>query len=144
MVALTIAGAVAATAVAAAQTLAEYRVEADRIDAALDGAQGDAARGRTLVLARDVANCLLCHGVPEPEVRFSGDVGPPLAGVGTRLTKAQIRLRIVDNTKRDPLSIMPSYFRVDGLQRVAPAYRDKPILTAQQVEDLVAYLSTLR
>jgi sulfur-oxidizing protein SoxX len=127
-----------------ADVLVDYVVTGDRIEAPLGGTRGDAARGRALVLARDPANCILCHAVPDPDARFAGNVGPPLAGVATRLTAAQMRLRIVDATRLDPRSVMPAYYRIDGLSRVAAPYRGKPILTAQQIEDLVAYLETLR
>jgi sulfur-oxidizing protein SoxX len=73
-----------------------------------------------------------------------GDVGPPLAGVGARLTAAQIRLRIVDPARPNRESVMPSYYKVDGLQRVAAPYRERPILDAQQIEDVIAYLRTLQ
>ena len=139
-----LAGAATAGPTRAAEALATFAVEKDAIVAPLAGTPGDAARGRSLVLARDPANCVLCHAVPDPDARFAGDVGPSLAGVGTRLTPAQLRLRIVDSTRLDPQSVMPSYYRTDGLSGVAPAYRGKPILTAQQVEDLVAYLAQLR
>lgn len=102
---------------------------------------GDAARGRALLVARDNANCVLCHAIPDPALPFAGDVGPSLAGVGTRLGPAEIRLRIVDNARVNPRTIMPSYFRADGLDRVAAAYRGRTILSAQDVEDLVAYLA---
>jgi sulfur-oxidizing protein SoxX len=127
-----------------ADAFAEFVVKGDCIDVPLGGVRGDAARGRALVVARDPANCILCHAVPDPDVRFAGNVGPPLAGVATRLSAAQMRLRIVDSTKLDPRSVMPAYYRIDGLSRVAAAWRGKPILTAQQIEDLVAYLETLR
>jgi sulfur-oxidizing protein SoxX len=103
---------------------------------------GDAARGRALVLARDPANCILCHAAPG--ARFAGDLAPPLDGTGSRLTPAQLRARIVDNARLNPRTIMPSYHRTAGLARVAAAYRERPILTAQQVEDLVAYLASLK
>ncbi len=119
-----------------------YRVEGDSIPARLAPA-GDAARGRQVVLARDY-NCLLCHAVPEPGVRFMGNVGPPLAGVGARLSEGQLRLRVVDPVRLNPESVMPSYYRVEGLSQVAEAWRGKPVLTAQQVEDTIAYLQTLR
>jgi sulfur-oxidizing protein SoxX len=119
-----------------------YRVEGDSIPARLASA-GDAARGRQVVLARDY-NCLLCHAVPEPGVRFMGNVGPPLAGVGARLSEGQLRLRVVDPTRLNPGSVMPSYYRVEGLNQVAEAWRGKSVLTAQQVEDTIAYLLTLR
>jgi sulfur-oxidizing protein SoxX len=128
----------------AAEGLAAYTVERGAIALPLDGARGDPAAGRALVVARDPANCVLCHAIPDAEIRFAGDVGPSLAGVGTRLSSGQIRLAIVDGREGNPQSVMPSYYRVDGLARVAAAWRGKPILTAQQVEDLVAYLATLR
>jgi sulfur-oxidizing protein SoxX len=121
---------------------ASYRVEGDSIPARLAPA-GDPVRGRQVVLARD-HNCLLCHAVPESGVRFMGDVGPPLAGVGARLTEGQLRLRVVDPVRLNPGSVMPSYYRVEGLSQVAPAWKGKPVLTAQQVEDTIAYLLTLR
>jgi sulfur-oxidizing protein SoxX len=111
----------------------------DRIAAA-----GDPARGRALVVARDSANCVLCHAVPDPAVRFAGNVGPSLAGVGTRLSEGQIRLRVADNLLVNPASVMPSYYKVDGLDRVAGTYAGRPILTAQEVEDVVAWLVTLK
>lgn len=121
-----------------------YKVVADGIPEALSPAGGDAMRGKALVEARDPANCVLCHAVPNATIRFAGDVGPSLAGVGARLDAAQLRLRLVDNLRANPQTIMPSYYKVEGLARVAPAYRGKPILNAQQVEDVVAYLGTLR
>lgn len=105
---------------------------------------GDPARGRTLVIARESANCVLCHAVPDPAVRFSGTVGPSLAGVGARLSQAQLRLRVADNQRLNPDTAMPSYYRVEGLDRVARAYAGKPVLTAQEIEDIVAWLGTLR
>jgi sulfur-oxidizing protein SoxX len=107
-------------------------------------AAGDPARGRELVLARTSANCVLCHAVPDPAVKFAGNVGPSLAGVGSRLTQAQLRLRVADNLRVNPATVMPSYHRIDGLDRVASAYRGKPVLSAQEVEDIVAWLATLK
>jgi sulfur-oxidizing protein SoxX len=120
-----------------------YRVEGDAIREGLAAGPGDAARGKQIVISRD-SNCLLCHSVPDAGVRFMGDVGPPLAGVGARLSEGQLRLRIVDSMRLNRDTIMPSYYRMDGLNKVAEAWRGKPVLTAQQVEDTVAYLSTLR
>jgi len=110
----------------------------------LAGAHGDASRGRALVIARNPANCVLCHAVPDPAIRFSGDVGPSLAGVGRRLTASQLRLRVVDSQRLNADTVMPSYYRVDGLVNVAPAYRGKPVLSAGEVEDIVAWLATLQ
>jgi L-cysteine S-thiosulfotransferase len=127
---------------AAPEALAPYRVEGDAIRERL-AEPGDAARGRQIVASRD-SNCLLCHSVPDAGVRFMGDVGPPLSGIGARLSEGQLRLRIVDSMRLNRDTIMPSYYRMDGLNKVAEAWRGKPVLTAQQVEDTVAYLSTLR
>ncbi len=115
----------------------------DSIPASLTGAKGDPARGRAIVANRQVGLCLLCHSGPFPEERFQGDLAPDLRGAA-RLTEGQIRQRIVDPTKVNPQSIMPAYYRTEGLERVAPAYRGKTILTAEQIEDVVAYLSTLK
>lgn len=107
-------------------------------------AQGDAARGRALVADRFAGMCLLCHRAPIPEERFQGDLAPDLAGVGARLSREQIRARIVDPRRANPKTIMPAYFSTEGLSRVAPAYRGKTLFTEQQVEDVVAYLATLK
>ena len=128
---------------AQAQVVALRSLDGDAIRMPL-AAPGDASRGRALVVARDAANCILCHGLSDPGVRFSGNLAPPLDGVGARLSQAQLRLRVADNARLNPETIMPSYFRIEGLTQVATPYRGKPILTAQEVEDLVAYLSTLK
>ncbi len=124
--------------------LLSYRVVADGIPEPLAATTGDAARGRALIIARDAANCVLCHAVPDPAVRFAGDVGPSLAGIGARLNAAQLRLRVADNLRVNPTSAMPSYYKVAGLAGVAAQYAGKPILTAAEVEDVVAYLATMR
>jgi sulfur-oxidizing protein SoxX len=113
------------------------------IEAPLAG-PGDAARGRALLVARDPANCILCHAVEAAGIRAAGNLAPALDGIGARLTPAQLRARIVDSSRINPQTIMPSYFRTEGLVEVAAPYRGKTILAAQQVEDLVMYLSTLR
>ncbi|HXX82405.1 MAG TPA: sulfur oxidation c-type cytochrome SoxX [Casimicrobiaceae bacterium] len=133
----------AASFAVAAQSMA-YKIEADAIPVPLTSSAGDPARGRALLVARDSANCVLCHAVPDPAMRVAGDLGPALDGVGARLTAAQLRLRVVDMRRVDPRTIMPSYYRIEGLTMVADAYRGKPILSAQEVEDVVAYLATLR
>ena len=116
----------------------------DEIPASLTGAKGDPARGRDLVVNRQVGLCLLCHSGPFPEERFQGNLAPDLTGVGARFSEGQIRLRIVDSTKVSPQSVMPAYYKSEGLARVAPAYRGKTVLTAEQIEDIVAYLLTLK
>jgi sulfur-oxidizing protein SoxX len=116
----------------------------DAIPASLTGAAGDSARGRAIVVDRQVGLCLLCHSGPFPEQRFMGDLAPDLRGVGARLSAGQIRLRIADSSRVNPATIMPAYFKTEGLQRVAPAFRGKTVLTAQQIEDVVAFLVTLK
>jgi L-cysteine S-thiosulfotransferase len=103
---------------------------------------GDPARGREVFVSREGGHCVLCHAAPG--VTLAGNVGPPLAGVGARLSPAQIRLRIADITRVNPEAVMPAFHRTEGLNRVAPAYAGKPVLDGQQVEDLVAWLGTLR
>ena len=109
----------------------------------LTGAKGDPARGRAIVANRQVGLCLLCHSGPFPEERFQGDLAPDLNGAGRRWTEAQLRARIVDSRRLNPSTIMPSYYRTEGHARVAPPLRGKPLLTAEQIEDVVAYLGTL-
>jgi sulfur-oxidizing protein SoxX len=116
----------------------------DSIPASLTGAKGDPARGRAIVANRQVGLCLLCHSGPIPEERFQGNLAPDLTAVGARLSEGQIRQRVVDPTKVNPQSIMPAYYKSEGLVRVAPAYRGKTVLTAEQIEDIVAYLSTFK
>ena len=116
----------------------------DSLPSPLEGAAGDAVRGRNIVLDRHVGLCLLCHSGPFPEERFQGDLAPNLAGVGARLSEGQIRLRIVDASRVNPKTIMPAYFRTEGLTRVAPSQRGKTVLSAQQIEDVVAFLVTLK
>ena len=127
-----------------AAVLAPYEVAGDSIPQSLTGQKGDPARGRAIVVDRQKGLCLLCHAGPFPEQRFQGDIAPDLAGAGSRWSEGQLRLRLVDATRLNPDTSMPSYYRVDGLNRVAPAFRDKPVLDAAQIEDVTAYLATLR
>ena len=105
---------------------------------------GDPARGRAIVANRQVGLCLLCHVGPFPEERFQGTMAPDLAGAGARWTTAELRERITDGRRLNPATIMPSYGRTDGLVRVAPGLAGKPLLTPDQIEDVVAFLATLR
>jgi sulfur-oxidizing protein SoxX len=134
--------AVALVRAADAQTLVPYKVLGDGIAEQLTGAPGDAARGRALVLDRSTT-CILCHSGPFG-TQFQGDLAPSLAGAGNRWSASQLRLRLVDASHFSPDTIMPSYYRVDGLARVGRNLAGKPILTANQIEDIVAYLATLR
>lgn len=125
------------------RAIADYAVTGDAIVEPLTPEAGNAARGRQIVLDRETGNCLICHKVPEPTEPFQGDLAPDLGGIGRRLTAGQIRLRLVDESRLNPQTLMPPYYRVDGLNRVAARYRSKPVLTAQEIEDVVAYLGTL-
>ena len=123
--------------------LRTYAVVGDAIPESLTGVAGDPTRGHALVLDR-TSTCILCHSGPFAEARFQGDLAPSLTGAGSRWSEGQLRLRLVDASRLNPTTIMPSYYRVDGLVRVGAPWRGKPILSAEQIEDLVAYLSTLR
>jgi L-cysteine S-thiosulfotransferase len=107
-------------------------------------ADGDSSRGRALVANRQQSMCLLCHQAPIPEARFQGDLGPPLEGVGSRLNAQQLRARLVDSRAVQPDSIMPAYGRTAGLRNVAARYVDQPIFSDQQLDDVLAYLLSLR
>jgi sulfur-oxidizing protein SoxX len=115
----------------------------EEIAASLTGSKGDPVRGRAIVANRQVGLCLLCHSGPIPEERFQGNLAPDLRSAA-RLTEGQIRQRLVDPSKANPDTIMPAYYKTDGLNRVAPSLRGKTLLTAEQIEDIVAYLVTLK
>jgi L-cysteine S-thiosulfotransferase len=129
---------------AAGQELRPVIVAGDAIAEPLTGNRGDAARGRAIVGNRQVGLCLLCHVGPFPEERLQGTLAPDLRGAGARWSEGQLRLRIVDASRLNPDTIMPPYYRINGLQRVAPPLRGKTILSAEQIEDVVAFLTTLR
>jgi len=129
---------------ACADDLQPYQIAGSAIPASLTGAPGDAARGRSIVLNRALGLCLLCHSGPFPEERFQGNLAPDLKGTGARWSPGELRLRMVDSRKLNADTIMPAYYALDGLNRVAPAYSGKPLLTAEQIEDVVAFLATLR
>jgi len=136
--------ALGATTAAAQDGPSSYTVAGDAIPASLTGAPGDPERGEKIVTNRQIGLCLLCHSGPYPEERFQGTMAPDLSGAGSRWNEGQLRLRMVDAARINPQTIMPPYYRVDGLTRVAPGFRGKTILSAQQIEDVVAYLMTLR
>jgi len=121
-----------------------YVVVGDAIPQALGGLTGDAVRGRALVADRREGLCLLCHSGPFIEERFQGDLSTSLAGAGSRWTAGQLRLRVVDAKHLNPETLMPAYHRTQGLQRVAAPWQGRPLFSAQQVEDVVAFLVTLK
>ena len=128
----------------AVQELVAYQVKGDAVPEPLGGLEGDAVRGKAIVLDRTRGNCLICHAFPVDGQPFQGELGPAMAGVASRLTEGQIRLRMIDQSRIQPETIMPPYYRVDDLTRVAPECRGEPALEAQEIEDVIAYLETLK
>ena len=123
---------------------AEYVVVGDAIEVPLTAVLGDARRGRAVVVSRQVGTCVLCHAGPFPEEKLAATIAPDLRGVADRLSLGQIRLRLVEPARVNPQSVMPGYFRSEGLVRVGAAWAGRSVLTAQQIEDAVAFLATLR
>jgi L-cysteine S-thiosulfotransferase len=121
-----------------------YKVVGDQIPDTISSQIGDAARGRRIMVDREIGNCLACHKVADTGEPFQGDLGPDLSSVGARLTAGQIRFRLVDQSRLNPATLMPPYYRVEGLTHVATKYQGRPVLTAEEVEDVVAYLTTLK
>ncbi len=135
----------ALSAAASAQTHAPaWQQIGDAIPASLTGVAGDPQRGRAIVSNRRLGLCLLCHSGPFAEAPFQGDLAPSLAGAGARWSEGQLRLRMVDASKANPDTIMPAYFQTAGLTQVGGAWREKTILSAQQIEDVVALLVSLQ
>lgn len=143
LAAVTIVAAMPPAALSETET-AILEVDGDAISAPLGDRVGDAARGKAIVLDRRVGNCLICHRVPVSQEPFQGEIGPDLGGIGSRLSVAQIRLRVVDAARLNAATLMPPYHRTVGLRRVPPALVGKPALTAQDVEDVVAWLASLK
>jgi len=111
----------------------------------LCGLAGDPQRGREIASDGSRGNCLACHQLPIPGIEAYGTIGPPLAGIAARLSVPMIRLRVVDTRNINPVSIMPGFYRDPQLiNRPGKAYRGRTFLTAQQVEDVIAYLATLK
>jgi sulfur-oxidizing protein SoxX len=128
---------------AAQEPLVAYEVVGEAIPKSLTGKPGDPANGRALVVRRETT-CLLCHSGPFPDQRFQGNLSPDLTGTGARWSEGELRLRMVDATRLNEATIMPPFYRIDGLNRVARKLRGKPILTAAEIEDVVAFLTTLK
>lgn len=128
---------------AQAAAAADYRIVGDSIPQPLTETPGNAQNGRLVFLDRDRGHCLLCHRVASLGAEFQGNIGPDLSRVGERLRAAQLRLRLVDSTILNPATVMPAYFRTEDLQQVSENYRGKPVLSAQEVEDVLTYLMTL-
>lgn len=119
-------------------------IKDDGIIAPLGNSPGDPERGAETFVSRNGGHCVLCHVLDSVNAPFQGNVGPALSGIGDRLSPAQLRLRIAQPSVIWPDTLMPSYYSLDGLNQVAPAYQGETILSADEVEDLVAFLSTQR
>lgn len=132
------------SAAACSGPVADYVVTDDvRIEAPLCDLQGDPVRGRAVFSGRQ-GNCLACHHAPIPEEGFHGTIGPPLFDTGLHYSASELRLRLVDSTVINPETIMPPFHRVEGLTGVRKDRAGQPILSPQQVEDVVAWLLTLK
>ena len=127
-----------------AEELRGFTVVGDAIPQSLTGKTGDAVRGRATIADRQKGLCLLCHTGPFPEQRFQGNLAPDLRGAGSRWTEGQLRLRLVDSSKVNSATIMPAYYRIEGLTRVGSAWQGRPVLSAEEIEDVVAFLATLK
>lgn len=122
-----------------------WKIENYAINEPLGNKKGNAIRGRKIVINRDKGNCLACHSIPIPEESFHGTVGPLLHGIASRMTEGQIRLRVADETKIIPTTIMPGFYKnPKENNRVDDEYWGKPVLNAQEAEDVIAYLMTLK
>lgn len=111
----------------------------------LTGQPGDPAKGRNWVVGRKLGNCLACHANSDmAQEPYHGEVAPPLDGAGNRWSEAELRAIVINSKVAfSPETIMPAFYRDSGFNRVAKTFEGKTILTAQQVEDVVAYLMTL-
>ena len=128
-----------------AMALAQAGVVAgDAVAQSLTGSAGEPARGRAIVIDRQKGFCLLCHSGPFNEEPLQGNLAPSLEGAGSRWNEGQLRLRLMDNKRVNAESIMPAYHRIEGLNRVGPVWRDKPILNAAEIEDVLAFLMGLK
>ena len=107
--------------------------------------EGDVERGKRISIDRGLGNCLACHQMPIPEESFHGQIGPPLVGVASRYSTGHLRLRLVNARLFNPMTIMPAYYlQPEKVNRIAFRYEKTTLLTAQQVEDVLAYLETLK
>ncbi len=127
-----------------AQPSGSNTVEGDVIVDSLSGIVGDPVRGRVIVLSRQTGLCILCHSGPFPEERFQGNLAPDLALSAARLSESQLRARLVDARRFNPDTIMPPYFTKDHGTRVAPQFANKTLLSAQEIEDVLAFLMSLK
>ena len=124
--------------------LVPYTVVNEEIPVSLTGKPGDPIAGKKIAFGRKLGNCLACHSMPFKDAVDPGNVGPDLAGIGSYSSAGHLRLRLVNPKLLNPATIMPAYYRVANLHRVSPAFVGKPMLDAQQIEDVVAFLMTIK
>jgi L-cysteine S-thiosulfotransferase len=129
-------------AYAAEAALMPFQIAGDAVPETLGGVRGDVRRGEDIVRDRRTGNCLICHQLPLKDEPFQGEIGPALTGIGSRLSEGQIRLRLIDESLINPQTLMPPYYRAANLNNVDPEYAGRSGLTAQQIEDVTAYLSS--
>ena len=129
---------------ASAADLIKYQINNDAIATSLTRKAGDPVKGKKLATNRKKGNCLACHSMPIPEQAFHGNIGPDLKGISSRYSEGELRLRIVNPKVLNSETIMPAFYKADGFNRVMKKFAGKTIITAQEVEDIVAYLMTLK
>jgi len=122
----------------------EHADNIDSLPTPLTAQSGDIARGRALFASREGGHCVLCHQLDGLEVAFQGNLGPSLNNIGARFSPAQLRMRIVDYDRIKPGVAMPSYYRQDGLNQVEDRFVNQTVLSAQDIEDIIAYLGTIK
>lgn len=141
---LAVGGALTLATVAGAETVA-YKIEDDAIKASLTGKAGDPGNGKKVFLNRRKGNCLACHVVSSlKDQPYHGEVGPPLDGTASRWSEGELRLRIVNPKALNEDTIMPSFYRADGFHRVLKKFKGKTVISAQEVEDVLAYIMTFK
>ncbi len=118
----------------------------DGVTVSLTGMPGNAEAGASVFKDRKLGNCLACHANQAMSKElFHGDVGPALDGVADRWSEAELRAIVTDSKKGlSEDTVMPGFYSLNLGAHVADDFKDKTILSAQQVEDVVAYLSTLK
>ncbi len=136
--------ALSTNAIAAEKKMVKFTIKDGAIAKSLTGKPGNAAKGRKLAINRKKGNCLACHVMPIPEQPYHGNVGPPLKGVASRLSAGEVRLRLVNPKMLNPNTMMPAFYRKDGFTRVMKKFKGKTMLSASDIEDLVAYTMTLK
>lgn len=138
-----IAAIVAVGAVWAQSGLVPYRIVDGGIPEPLTDQPGDPLRGEVVLRDARNATCLICHHMPIADEPDQGNLGPDLAGVANRYTAAELRLRLVDPKAINPDTVMPAYYSLGNLNRVQALYEGQTIYSAQDIEDVLAYLLTL-